>query len=126
MRMVWVAVGIIALISAAAAGLYWYNAQLHGQLQDNLGQLEGAVQAENWAEVKEISRELGKTWNKADTAWSPVMDRRDIDRVDESLIRVAHLSTSHQKDELLLEISMSKRFVDRLLQKESISIKSVF
>ena len=116
MRMVWIAVGIIVLISVTAGGLYWYNAQLHGQLQNNLGELE----------AKQISKKLEETWKEADTAWSPVMDRRDVDRVDESLIRVGHLSASRQKDELLLEISMAKRFVDRLLQKESISIKSVF
>ena len=126
MRMVWIAVGIIVLISVTAGGLYWYNAQLHGQLQNNLGELEKAVQAENWEEAKQISKKLEETWKEADTAWSPVMDRRDVDRVDESLIRVGHLSASRQKDELLLEISMAKRFVDRLLQKESISIKSVF
>ncbi len=126
MKMVWVAVGIIVLLSISATGLYMYSAQLHHQLHGSLEKLEQAAEAENWAEVQRLSKRLEKTWSKADATWSPVMDRRDVDRVDEAITRVAHLAGRRQKDDLLLEVSVAKRFVVRLMQKESLSIRSVF
>ncbi len=126
MKMVWVAIGIIVLISASAAGLYKYSARLHRQLHGSLEELELATEAENWAKAKQISNRLEKSWNKADALWSPVMDRRDVDQVDEAITRVAHLSQSHQKEDLLLEVNIAKRLIFRLMQKESLSIRSVF
>ncbi len=126
MKMVWVAVVIILVISVSATGLYWYSARLHQHLQGNLEELERAVQAENWEEAERSSKKMQKTWNTADAAWSPVMDRRDVDRVDEAITRVRHLSDSRQKNELLLEVNVAKRLVTRLMEKESVSIKSVF
>ncbi|HHX86927.1 MAG TPA: DUF4363 family protein [Firmicutes bacterium] len=126
MKMVWVAIGVIVLISASAIGLYMYSVSLHHQLHESLKKIERAAEADNWEEVQQITKKLEKSWGIADATWSPVMDRRDVDRVDEAITRVAHLAGRRQKEELLLEVSIAKRFVVRLMQKESLSIRSVF
>ena len=126
MKMVWVAIGIIILISASAVGLYMYSVSLHDQLHEDLKKIEQAAEAEDWEEVQRISKNLEKSWGTADATWSPVMDRRDVDRVDESITRVAHLAGRRQKEELLLEVSVAKRFVVRLMQKEALRVRSVF
>lgn len=126
MKMIWVALGIIVVISLSAAGLYIYSAGLQRDLQRELVELEQAAEAENWAQVQQASARLKKAWKQADATWSPVMDRRDVDRVDEAVARVAHLSAHRQKDDLLLEVSVARRVVTRLMQKESISFHSLF
>lgn len=126
MRTVWIALGLLILILLASSGFYWYTSMLYRQLQDSLDRLYKAVETESWSQADREVRGLEEIWARADDAWTPIMDHRQVDLLDESLTRVFTLVELRQKEELLLQLAVSRRLARRLKDMEVPGIGNIF
>lgn len=124
-----VAIGIIALVLAligGAVGVFYYSADIYSNIHDSLDALEKAVENDDWDKAMQESETLEELWNRGDLIWSAVMDHGQVDRVDESIIQVIAMVKQQSKDDLLVEISLAKRLVDRLQESETPHFRSIF
>ena len=124
--MLLLAIGLLVLVVAVAVGVFLHTAALHDALQDSLERLEGAVRVEDWQRARRELNHLEELWGKADSFWSPIMDHNAVDRVDEAVIRIVHLTRQEMREELLVETGVASRLVARLKDKELPGIGTVF
>lgn len=126
MRMFWVAMALLLVVIAFTVGIYFLTASAHDNLLDSIRLIEQAVGAGNWEAAKQETRRLARLWDQASALWTPVMDHKDIDRADEVVTRVIRMVDLQYRDELLLEIAIARRLVNRLKDKELPRIGNIF
>ncbi len=122
-------VGIIVLLAIILTfSIYMYNltSDLSEDLSYDLEQLKQQVERENWDETALYLEKLNKNWDRADAWWTPLMDHREIDQIDQTIIRVIGFVHQHRKEDALLEITVAMKMVERVLEMEGVGIKSVF
>jgi len=126
MKTIWVAIILLFVVMAGSAALYIYTSILYGDLQEGLNRLQQQVEGEEWAKAREEAGQLKELWNRADSSWTPIMDHRQVDRVDEAFTRVFCLLELEQKEDLLLEIAVARRSLYRLKSTEAPNLRNVF
>lgn len=126
MKTIWIAVILFIVVLAGAVTLFLYTMTLHNQLQESLHRINKAVEEEDWALVQRESGQLQKIWARTDASWTPIMDHRQVDRLDESLTRVIKLTELRNREELLIEVAMALRMAKRIMDTEVPSIRNIF
>lgn len=126
MKMVWAAAVLLLVVFLGITGISLYTSQLHNDLHENLHEIERAAREESWERAKREAGTLEQLWNRADRFWSPVMDHKDIDRVDEVITRVVSLARERRQEELLTEIVVARRLITRLKEREYPNLRNVF
>ena len=126
MKTIWIALALFLAVLAGSAALYIYTTALHGDLQDNLQRIHRAAEDENWAEVRRETEQLQKIWARTDASWTPIMDHRQVDRLDESLTRVMKLTELRSRDELLIEVTLAMRMARRIKDTEAPALRNIF
>lgn len=126
MKTIWIAVGLLVLVLAGSLGLHFYSSMLYNELQDSLGRIERAVQNEDWETARGESKKLEKLWAKTDATWTPVMDHRQVDRLDESLTRIFKLIEQQKSDELAVELALARRLAKRIKDTETPGLRNIF
>ena len=126
MRMFWVAMVLLAIVVAFTAGIYYLTASVHNDLLGSIKLVEQAVGAGDWEWAEQETRRLARFWDRACSLWTPVMDHKDIDRADEVIARVIRLVDLQYRDELLLEIAIARRLINRLKEKETPRLGNIF
>lgn len=126
MKTIWIAVILLALVLIGSIALYLYSTSLYNALQDSLDRVERAAEEEDWEHARVESTNMENLWAKTDAAWTPVMDHRQVDRLDESLTRVVKLLELRSRDELLLEIAVARRLAKRVKDSEVPGIRNIF
>ncbi|NLI70899.1 MAG: DUF4363 family protein [Firmicutes bacterium] len=123
------AVGIsILLVVLVGTSLLIYSltGSLYLEMKDCLDTMEKAVENGQWGEVEKEASLLQELWHRGDCLWSPVMDHRQIDRVDESITLIMALVKMKSKENLVLEINAARRMLKRIKDKESPLFKTIF
>lgn len=123
------AVGIsILLVVLIGTSLLIYSLtdSLYLEMKDCLDSMEKAVENDQWEKVVKEANLLRKLWHRGDTLWSPVMDHRQIDRVDESITQIMTLVKMQSRENLILEINAARRMLKRIKDKESPHFKTIF
>ena len=122
-------VGVLILLVAIAGFttfIYYQTSEIAGDLTASLSRLQEEVERENWeAASAEVSR-LKKEWERADRWWTPFMDHREIDVLDQTIVRVARLVAIEQKEDALVEVIVATSMVQRLRDREGPSLRNVF
>ncbi len=126
MKTIWIAVVLFLAVLVGSAVLYIYTTALHNELQDNLHRIHQAAEEENWDEVRRETEQLQKIWARTDASWTPIMDHRQVDRLDESLTRVMKLTELCSRDELLIELALARRMAKRIKDTETPTIRNIF
>ncbi len=126
MKTIWIAVALFAVVLVGSVALYIYTTALHSDLQDNLHRIHRAAEAEDWAEVCRESEQLQKIWARTDASWTPIMDHRQVDRLDESLTRLMKLTELRNRDELLIEVALAMRMAKRIKDTEVPALRNIF
>ncbi len=126
MRAIWIAVTLLSAVLIGSTVMFIYSTVIYNDLQDILNSLYQAVEEENWEDADKIVANMEEVWNRADRSWTPVMDHRQVDRVDESMTRVVHLVNIRSKDDLMVEIPLSRRLLKRLKDTEVPDLQNVF
>ena len=126
MKTIWIAIALFVAVLAGSVALYIYTTVLHSDLQDNLHRIHQAVEVEDWAEVCRETEQLQKIWARTDASWTPIMDHRQVDRLDESLTRVMKLAELRSRDELLIEVTLAMRMAKRIKDTEAPALRNIF
>lgn len=126
MKVIWLVTGILFMLLTLSTGLFIYTNIIYNDLQESLDLLEKEVQKERWERADKESLRLQEIWSRADAYWTPIMDHRDVDRLDESINRLQKILELRQKEDALLEISTARRLTLRLKDKETPGIRNVF
>ena len=84
------------------------------------------MEREEWAKAREEAGQLKELWKRADSSWTPIMDHRLVDRVDEAFTRVFRLLELEKREDLLLEITVTRRLLLRLKETEVPNLRNVF
>lgn len=126
MKTIWIAVALLAVVLGGSIGLHFYSSMLYNELQESLGRIEKAVEKEDWDAARAESEKLEKHWAKTDAAWTPVMDHRQVDRLDESLTRVFKLIEQRNKEDLQVELAVARRLAKRVKDTETPGLRNIF
>ncbi len=126
MKTLWISIVLLIVVIVGSAALFIYTTVLYNGLQDGLIQLQQIVEQEDWEKAEKEAEQLKDLWGRADASWTPIMDHRQVDRVDESFTRVFRLVELRIKDDLLLEITVARRQLLRLKDTEVPNLRNVF
>ncbi|MEW5784081.1 MAG: DUF4363 family protein [Bacillota bacterium] len=126
MRSIWIAVSLLAFVIVGATVLFFVSSGQYHSMQESLDRIQQAVQEDNWHEAEKEASRLEERWNRADATWTPIMDHRQVDRLDESLTRVFHMVWQQEKKEALIEIAVARRLMRRLKNTEVPDLQNVF
>ena len=126
MKTVWIAVILFLVVLAGSVVLFIYTTVLYNQLQESLHRIHRAVEEGDWAAAHRESRQLKKIWARTDASWTPIMDHRQVDHLDESLTRVIKLAELRNREELLIEVAVAMRMAKRIKDTEVPTIRNIF
>ena len=126
MKTVWIAVILFLVVLAGSVVLFIYTTVLYNQLQESLHRIHQAVEEEDWDAVHRESGQLQKIWVRTDASWTPIMDHRQVDHLDESLTRVIKLAELRNREELLIEVAVAMRMAKRIKDTEVPTIRNIF
>lgn len=117
---------LLAIILAFSLHMYKLTSELSQELFSNLEQLKRAVEEEQWDKTALYLQQLNKSWNRADAWWTPLMDHRDLDHLDQTIVRIGGFIRQHCQEDALVEINVAKRLVERVRERESLSVRNIF
>ncbi len=126
MKTIWIAVILLVVVLVSSTGMFIYTSYLYNELQSNMARVREAVEEEDWEKARQESDQLEELWARADATWTPVMDHRQVDRLDESLTRVFQLVRQREQKEVLLELAVASRLARRLKDTEVPNFRNVF
>ncbi|NLA27331.1 MAG: DUF4363 family protein [Firmicutes bacterium] len=126
MKTIWIAVFLLLALLVGAVALFICTTALHNELQESLHRMYLAVEEEDWPAAHRESEQLQKVWNRTDASWTPIMDHRQVDRLDESLSRVIRLTQLCNREQLLIELPLAIRMAKRIKDTEIPSIGNIF
>ena len=126
MKMLILVTVILLLIITLALTLYYLTNEFYADLQNAINSVGAAVEAENWELVDEELEELEQLWHKSERMWSPIMDHKEVNQVDESITRLTGYAVVENRDDMLVEIVTTRRALSRLKDNESPGISSIF
>ena len=117
---------LLVVIVGFASFIYYQTSTIAGDLQDSLYSIQQQLDQENWEQAHEEINQLNVHWEKADRWWTPFMDHREIDMLDQSIGRVSSLVEVRLKEEALVEVKTAKRMVSRIMDREGINLSNIF
>lgn len=126
MRLLYGIAILLVVIVLFAGYLYSHTAKISEGILESLNRLEQKVEEEKWEEASVEVENLKENWQEADALWTPLMDHREIDLLDQSIIKVIRLVQVRHKEDLLVEIDVAKGLVRRIRDKERPDTKNVF
>lgn len=126
MKTIWIAVGLLVLVIAGSFTLYFYSTAIYNDLQETLEQVGRAAEREDWEEAQDQAGRLTELWTRVDATWTPIMDHRQVDRLDESLTRVLLLLQQRRRNDLIVEIAVARRIALRIKETEIPNLRNVF
>lgn len=126
MKTVWMAITLLLIVLAGAFSLFFYTTSLYSQLQDSLHRIHHAAEKGDWTAAQRESEQLKEIWTRTDASWTPIMDHRQVDHLDESLARVLKLAELQNREELLVELVVAMRQAKRIIDTEVPSLRNIF
>lgn len=117
---------LVVFIIGSATVFYFYSATIHEELHDIIEKIEEAALEDDWEKVNRKNDSLQELWSKGDALWTPVIDHKEVDRVDEAITRIDALSYLCLRDELLVEVVTARRLISRLQDNEKPTLQSIF
>jgi hypothetical protein len=126
MKTIWITVILLVIVLAGSFVLYYFTSIQYGALQDNLAKMGKAVEREDWEGARREAARLRELWRRCDAFWTPIMDHRQVDRLDESLTRTLHVVEQRQKRSALLEIAVARRIMRRVKDAQLPSLQNIF
>ena len=126
MKTVWIAAILFLVVLAGSVIIFIYTTTVYNQLQESLHRIHRAVEEEDWDAADRESGQLQKAWARTDASWTPIMDHRQVDELDQALTRVIKLIELRNREGLLVEVAVAMRMAKRIKDTEVPSIRNIF
>jgi len=121
----WIIVLLVIIVGFATFN-YFHTAAIAGDLQDSLSSIRQHLEHEEWEHAQQVIDQLNSHWERADRWWTPFMDHREIDLLDQSIGKVSSLVEVRLQKEALVEVKVAKRMVHRIMEREGINLSNFF
>jgi len=110
-------VGLYALITIRRTCAELYN---------EVDKAEKFILQENWIKAKEQSTLINNKWQKIRKEWAMLIDHREIDKMHESMMRMAAYIKLEEDDDALVECAVLKELIKHIADKDSPVIQNIF
>ncbi|WP_241423525.1 DUF4363 family protein [Candidatus Contubernalis alkaliaceticus] len=117
---------LLALLLVFSFYTYFQVSQISEELTSTLDKLEQRIEEDQWEESTHLIENLQDKWERAILWWNPLMDHREIDQLDHAFIRLARLVNIEQKEDALVEVSLTRRMVHRIKDREKPILSNIF
>lgn len=124
-----VIIGVAVLLIIILGFSFYTNNQVSEiakQLIDTLGSIEQRVETEQWNKASEEVEKLQIQWENAILWWNPLMDHREVDALDHTISRLSRQVSLEEREDALVEISLARRMVHRINDREKVMISNIF
>ena len=81
MKTVWIAITLLLIVLVGAFSLFFYTTALYSQLIACTG---FTMLLKRGLTAQRESEQLKEIWTRTDASWTPIMDHRQVDHLDES------------------------------------------
>lgn len=125
LKLIVIMVVVLIVIVGFASFIYYQTSTISGELLDSLAGIKQHIEKEKWERVHHEIDRLNNHWEKADRWWTPFMDHRELDLLDQSIGRVFGLVEVRLKEEALVEVNTAMRLVQRILDREAFNISNI-
>ncbi|NMA14712.1 MAG: DUF4363 family protein [Clostridia bacterium] len=117
---------LLVVVLSFSVYMFKLTNDLSQDLFTSLEELKLAVEEGEWEKAAQDLQQLNKSWKKADAWWTPLMDHRELDNLDQTITRVSGFIQQRQQEEAFVEIGVSRRQVEKILERESLSMRNIF
>lgn len=123
---IYVAVVVVLLLVLAVsfATLDKLNSTAKELVEDFDG-LEEAIATGNWAAAGHDVEELARKWNQHKDWWAIVIDHREIDNIEMSLIRIGQYICMQDRALAAGELAVLKQLLEHIPEKEKVNLKNI-
>ncbi len=90
------------------------------------GELEKAINHDNWEEASAGINIAEKLWNKDKGWWAVVIDHQEIDHIDMALIRTKEYISKQDRAMASGELAVLRQMLEHIPQKEQVNLKNIF
>lgn len=125
MKDLWIAVGVLAVLLAAALLNAGYIEHRTGELTTLLEQGEKYVEAENWTAAGGVTREAYQKWDALDTYMHVMLRHSDINEAERSFQEVLQFIGTRDREEYSARNAALLAQLRQLDEMERLSIKNL-
>lgn len=95
------------------------------QLATRLQQVEKAIENKKWHQAIQGLNSLQKKWHKIKPVWSLLLNHREIDSIDQSLIRTRRAVQSHDDSNAWIEQGSLIEYIEHIPKREEFSLVNI-
>lgn len=125
MRILVIMLILMGIIVAFATVMNNQTVEISDELLNSLEEVRDKVENEQWKKANDKLILLRDQWERADDFWTPFIDHREIDTIEESIVRISSFVEEHQKEDALAEINVAISMVERLRNREGPNIENI-
>lgn len=115
---------LIVIISGSLISMYYVGNQSE-VLQEQLIELEGYIDAENWDKAIALYNDFKQSWVKIDHIWSMLIDHSEIDYINTNLGELEAYIKTKEKADALAKVSSLQWLVKHIPEKELPVLKNI-
>ncbi len=105
---------------------YFQISKITDEMTLTLNKLEQYIEREQWEESTQVIEKLQDKWKHAILWFNPLMDHREIDQLDHAIVRLTKLVNIEEKEDALVEVSLTKRMIHRVKDREKPILSNIF
>lgn len=122
-----IAAGILFLLVSAAAGLSFFCTRYYcDTLIENLDACEKTYKEGEKETAAELAAEFSTDWEKAHFRLAAFVSRETIDSIEMSVARMVSFARSQDDSQFYAECNQTRMLVNDMLERESLSILTIF
>ena len=118
----------ILLIITLTITIYGYTFTINSaeKMLANLNTLENSVETNNWAQAKKKIDELTTQWEEISSIWGLLLDHTEMSKLDISINKIDKLIELENKEETLVELTLTRRFIQQIPENEYPQFNNIF
>lgn len=121
---------IIIIVAALTLGLSTYSLTLLVKTSDkliqNIKSTDSLIEKSTWKEADNSFNEILKDWKSTKRTWAILIDHQEIDKIDDSIVKLGENIKLQQMNEALVESATLKRLVKHIPLKDMLTIGNIF
>jgi hypothetical protein len=96
------------------------------RLAMNLKKVEKAIRAQNWHEAETQLVEVQTEWNRIKPTWSLLLHHREIDAIDQSLIKTKRAVRARDLPAAEVEQGSLENYIKHIPKREQFNLVNIF
>ncbi|WP_026487155.1 DUF4363 family protein [Caldanaerobius polysaccharolyticus] len=125
MRHILIVVLVLALIIAGDVGAYRYLKTTSASLNSEVKSMVDYISKGQWEQATASADALRREWGKRKSAWSILVDHKEIDEIEQSLIRAEYYIKTKNKSMSLAESKTLSSIIEHIPDNQLFSIENI-